>query len=145
MEDRRYPGLIAMDDVCLHQAQEIGLTGIDRSVVTIASLDCLIISRYDRVLFEDGTVVRIHHEETLQALVRDAETQRRRRKCHQSGGPSLHEVAGVMDRHVRHALGQMARLIRIATFTTLIGNANARGKNLGFVCDKPGVLDLAPL
>jgi serine/threonine-protein kinase HipA len=40
---------------------------------------------------------------------------------------------------------QLDRLVAIVTFTVLIGNADAHGKNVAFLHPEPGRIELAPL
>lgn len=45
-----------------------------------------------------------------------------------AGGPSLREVAGLLDRHAVDPLSQLRQPVRVATYTVAIGNADAHGK-----------------
>jgi serine/threonine-protein kinase HipA len=144
-EGRRFPGLASMEGACLRWAGLLGLTSVESEVKTLSGVDCLIVSRYDRVASDDGSVSRLHQEDSCQALGRDPEAARGRGKYENAGGPSLEEVASVLDRFAKDPLGELLRLVQVVTFTVLIGNADAHGKNLSFIYDGPGVLRLAPL
>jgi serine/threonine-protein kinase HipA len=143
-EDRRYPGLITMEAACLRLARAVGLTAVEVAVETFADIDCLIVSRFDRRIV-DGTVVRVHQEDACQALGRDPESNHGRGKYEANGGPSLAEVADLLDRYAKTPLEELPRLISAVTFTVAIGNADAHGKNLAFLHDPTGFIQLAPL
>src|SRR5581483_9097662 len=96
LDDARHPGLVDAEASCLRIARAIGLTTIDPELVTIGEQRCLIVERFDRVTV-DGSVARIHQEDVCQALARDPEAARGRGKYERFGGPSLVEVAGLLE------------------------------------------------
>jgi serine/threonine-protein kinase HipA len=145
VEDRRYPGLATMEGACLRLARAVGLTSVDVTVETIAELPCIIVSRFDRQVEADGTVVRVHQEDVCQALGRDPDANRGKGKYEASGGPTLVEVAALLDRWAAEPLSELERLVAVVTFTVAIGNADAHGKNLSLVHDSPESVRLAPL
>lgn len=144
LEDRRYPGLVAMEAACLRLARAVDLTTVDATVQQLAGLDCLIVSRFDRAVDGDD-VRRIHQEDSCQALDRDPEANERKGKYEYGGGPSLREIAGLLDRHAVDAVAELQQLVRAVTYTALIGNADAHGKNVSVVHTEPGRVALAPL
>ncbi len=145
VEDRRYPGLVTMEAACLRLARAVGLTSVDVALATIAELPCVIVSRFDRRVEADGTVVRVHQEDACQALGRDPEANRGKGKYEAFGGPALVEVAGLLDRWAAEPIGELERLVAVVTFTVAIGNADAHGKNLSLLHETPGSVRLAPL
>lgn len=145
VEDRRFPGLVAMEAACLRLARAVGLTTVEVGLETFAELPCIIVSRFDRSVDATGTVVRVHQEDSCQALGRDPEANRGRGKYEATGGPSLTEVATLLDRWAPDPLAELARLVCVVTFTVAIGNADAHGKNLSLLHPSPGVVCLAPL
>lgn len=144
-EDRRYPGLAQYEASCLHLASLLGLTSVSATVESIAGVPCLIVSRFDRTTSPDGTVSRIHQEDVCQALGRDADAHQGRGKYERYGGPRWSEMAELIERYSAHREEDLEKLIRIIVFTTLIGNADAHGKNLAFLHLEPGTIELAPL
>jgi serine/threonine-protein kinase HipA len=143
-EDRRYPGLITMEAGCLRLARAVGLTAVDVTVETYANIDCLIVSRFDRRIV-DGSAVRVHQEDACQALARDTEANERRGKYEASGGPTFAEVADLLDRYAETPLEELPRLVSAIAFTVAIGNADAHGKNIAFIHEPTGFIQLAPL
>lgn len=145
VEDRRYPGLVEAEAACMRLARAIGLTNVDVAVETFADLPCIIVERFDRRVGDDGSVERVHQEDACQALGRDPEAQRGRGKYESAGGPSLAEVASILERWAAHPTAELERLVAATTFNIAIGNADAHGKNLSFLHPEPGTVSLAPL
>ncbi len=144
VEDRRYSGMAEMEAACLRIARAAGLTTIDATTETIGNVPCLIVSRFDRRM-ESGTTVRIHQEDACQALARDPEKEQGAGKYERAGGPTLRDIAQLLDRYARNGPAELTRLASIVAFTVLIGNADAHGKNIGLVHAMPGDVRLAPL
>jgi serine/threonine-protein kinase HipA len=145
VEDRRYPGMVELEAACLRVANAVGLSACDVAVETIADVPCLIVSRFDRRVTADGSVTRLHQEDVCQALGRDAAGHEGRGKYERHGGPSLREVAALLDRFSLDPTAELSRLVRVVTFTVIVGNADAHGKNLALLHVEPGVVTLAPL
>lgn len=145
VEDRRYPGIAEMEAACLRLARAVDLTTIDATVAAIADAPCLIVSRFDRHVGADGAVTRLHQEDACQALGRDPEADRGQGKYERSGGPSLRQVAALLDLFATDPVAQLLELVRVVAFTVVIGNADAHGKNVGLLHLTPGVVALAPL
>jgi serine/threonine-protein kinase HipA len=144
VEDRRYPGMAALEVSCLQLARSVGLTTIDAVTTMVADIPCLIVSRFDR-RFVDGRLERIHQEDACQALARDPDVDRGKGKYESNGGPELREIAQLLDLYAENAPREMERLLGVATFTVLTGNADAHGKNIALLHPSPGTVELAPL
>lgn len=143
-DDLRYPGLVDAEAACLRLAAHLGLTTVETELVTLADRRCLIVSRFDRQ--RDGDVVRrIHQEDLCQATGTDPNARRGRAKYQDAGGPSFRDVATLLDRYAIDGPAQLDRLVQVATFTVLIGNADAHAKNLALLHDRPETVTLAPL
>jgi serine/threonine-protein kinase HipA len=144
VEDRRFPGMAEMEAACLRLARADELTSVNVVTPVIGGIPCLIVSRFDR-RNEHGTVIRIHQEDACQALNRDPDANRGRGKYESSGGPSLREIASLLEFFSPDPVSELIRLVRTVTFTLLIGNADAHGKNIGLIHVAPGDVHLAPL
>lgn len=145
LDDARRPGLVAAEGSCMRLARVLGLTNVDVLVETIGDRSCLFVSRFDRCFNADGEIVRIHQEDSCQALGIDPSGHRGRAKYQASGGPSLRDLAQALDRYAHEPTEQLEVLIRVVTFNALIGNADAHGKNMSFMHPSPGELTFAPL
>jgi serine/threonine-protein kinase HipA len=144
VDDPRHPGLVRAEALCLELARAAGLTDIDSELVTIGETRCLIVSRFDRQV-DQGGVRRIHQEDLCQALGIDPESNRGRAKYERASGPSLRQAAELLDVYAIDAQAQLDRLVATITFTVLIGNADAHGKNLALLHPAPESVALAPL
>ena len=144
LDDRRFPGLIAAEALCLKLARAVGLTTIDSELQTIGETACLIMSRFDRRTDQDA-VQRIHQEDLCQAVGVDPEHNRGRAKYERAGGPRLRQMAQLLDQHAAAPQEQLDHLVAAVTFTVLIGNADAHGKNLALLHPTPQTVALAPL
>ena len=145
VEDRRFPRMTEFEDACLRLARQVGLTTVETVIEHIAGVPCLIVSRFDRTKEADGELVRIHQEDACQALDRDPQAARGHGKYEDSGGPALRELAGLLDRYAELPIEELVQLVRVVTFTVIIGNSDAHGKNLALVHPTPGRIRLAPL
>lgn len=143
-DDSRYPGLVAAEADCLALARAAGLTSVESELVELGGRECVIVSRFDRDA-SGGTVRRIHQEDLCQALAIDPEGARRRAKYEDGGGPSLRQLARLLDTYAAEPRAELDRLVAAIVFTTLIGNADAHGKNLALLHPTPETVSLAPL
>jgi serine/threonine-protein kinase HipA len=140
-QDERYPSLVANEAFCLRAAREVGLTSIDIDEFDAGGRSVLVVSRYDRSVLADGTIIRIHQEDFCQAL---GIPPREAAKYESHGGPSLRAVAAILDTWAGRveALDQLARVM---LFNVAVGNADAHGKNLALLHGPDAGITLAPL
>lgn len=143
LDDRRFPGIVAAEADAMALARAVGLTTVSTALASFADVRCLIVERFDRTADADGTVERVHQEDACQAL--SVMSARKYEIRHGGGGPELSQIAGLLDRYAADPVAQMDRLAAIATFTAIIGNADAHGKNVALLHLEPGVVELAPL
>ncbi|HEX6394556.1 MAG TPA: HipA domain-containing protein [Acidimicrobiales bacterium] len=144
LDDPRHPGLIEAEASCLRIARAIGLTTIDPELVTIGGQRCLIVERFDRITV-NGVVKRIHQEDMCQALARDPEAAGGRGKYERYGGPSLAQVAELLETWGADPLAELRQLLRATSFNVVIGNADAHGKNLALLRPDYRSVTLSPL
>jgi serine/threonine-protein kinase HipA len=145
LDDRQHPGLVEAEAQCLALARELGLTTVQAHIERIADTSCLIVERFDRRIAPDGKVFRIHQEDVCQALARDPEAAHGRGKYEDCGGPSYREVAELLDRYALEPQRELDKLVSVVTFTALIGNADAHGKNIALLHPTVETVELAPL
>jgi serine/threonine-protein kinase HipA len=145
-EDSRFPGLIEGEAACLALARAISLTTVETETVELGGHSCLIVSRFDRVVGADGEVRRLHQEDLCQALGIDPSGARGRAKYEQrTVGPSWKQAASLLDAYGADPGAELDRLVAVVTYTVAIGNADAHGKNLGFLHPDAETISLAPL
>lgn len=145
VEDPRFARMAQLEAACLRLATRIGVSTVDVAVETIANEQCLIVSRFDRATDAEGRITRIHQEDACQALDLDPSAANGRGKYESAGGPSLVQIAALLDRHAADPVRELCRLVRAVTFNLVIGNADAHGKNVAYLHTAPGVVELAPL
>lgn len=144
VDDPRHPGLVEAEALCLELARAAGLTTIESRLMMAGDTQCLLVSRFDR-LIDGDEVKRIHQEDLCQATGVDPEDNRGRAKYERAGGPSLRKAAKLLDAYAADPAQQLERLVAVVTFTVLIGNADAHGKNLALLHPTPETVSLAPL
>ncbi len=123
-EPERFPGLAANELLCLKLAEAAGLNIPAAEIITAGSKPCLLVARYDRTTDEQGRTVRIHQEDFCQALGLPPE-----RKYQQEGGPLLRDCIQLLRDWSTAPVLDIRGLIDGLIFNTLIGNADAHGKN----------------
>lgn len=96
------------------------------------------VERYDRIIYDDGTVERIHQEDFCQATAVPPQ-----RKYEEDGGPSLRRIADILPMAVSPKA--LEPLLEAITINVLIGNGDAHAKNLSLLHEPTGRLRLAPL
>ena len=144
VDDPRHVGLVAGEADCLRIARDLGLTLSEPEVVELGGTTCIIVERFDRRI-EDGQLIRVHQEDACQALDRDPDANRGHGKYQRSGGPSLAEIARLLDQWSIDARSQRERLLRATTLNVVVGNADAHGKNLALLHPTMTSIELAPL
>ncbi len=145
VEDRRFPGLVALEHAAMTVARRLGLTTAETEIINLGGIDCIIVSRFDRTVDGGGQLRRVHQEDICQALGMNPQSNQGRGKYERYGGPGLAKVAALLDRHALAPAHELTRLVQAVAFTVIIGNADAHAKNLSLLHVEPGVVELAPL
>jgi serine/threonine-protein kinase HipA len=144
VDDPRHPGLVVAEAHCLTLARAAGVTTIEHELRDLAGEPVLIVSRFDRHVV-DGVVERTHQEDLCQACGIDPDANRGRAKYQRGGGPSLRDAARLLETYATDPVAELDRLVAAVTFTALIGNADAHGKNLALLHRDGRTVALAPL
>lgn len=129
---RDIEGSVLNEAFCMTLAGDMGLPV--PGVTIRRGLDTLfIVTRFDRQIFPDGRVLRLHQEDFCQALGVLPEE-----KYESEGGPSLARCFDLIaGKSIRPAADRMA-LLRWVVFNVLVGNADAHGKNMSLLLTAPG-------
>jgi len=120
-------------------AAAVGLKVASVEPRRLADRTFLLIERYDRDTGADGGVRRVHQEDFCQALGVPPET-----KYASEGGPGFRVCFDLVRRACSAPAPSILRLLDAAIFNTMVGNADAHGKNFSLLYGKEAV-DLAPL
>ncbi|HWL44719.1 MAG TPA: HipA domain-containing protein [Ilumatobacter sp.] len=122
---------------CQWLARDAGLPAANTTIATFDGITVLVSERYDRARHDDGSTRRIHQEDACQALSIDPTRKYQTAR----GGPSLKAFAKQISVHG----GELHALLRIATFTVIVGNADWHGKNVSVLIDDDGSVSVAPI
>jgi len=123
---------------CMQLAKMIGLEVPEAALHFVNDTPYYLVSRYDRQIAPDGTVIRIHQEDFCQALGIASEI-----KYEREGGPNIATCQALITKYgARPALDNI-KLLKIILFNFLIGNADAHGKNFSLLY-KSSKPELAP-
>jgi serine/threonine-protein kinase HipA len=137
-EPDRFPGLVAVETLCMTLARAVGLAVPAVSRRSIGGKPCLVVQRYDRTVGPDGTVQRVHQEDFCQAMGFPPE-----RKYQQEGGPRLHDCIAMLRDWSTAPVLDIRDFLNAVIFSMLIGNADAHGKNYSLLYHQ-GQRRLAP-
>ncbi|WP_426592293.1 type II toxin-antitoxin system HipA family toxin [Cellulomonas sp. McL0617] len=139
-EGSRTHDLIDTESAASDLAHRVGLTTVDSWIESFDGMRAIVVSRYDRDVRADDDVRRIHQEDLAQALGLNTSDDTRK---FQRGKPmpSYRHASQVLI-----AAGRPAdALLRLMTFTVVVGNTDAHAKNHAFIRRADGVrVDLAP-
>lgn len=122
---------------CLALARRLGLTTIAAEVVDLGDLRAIAVSRYDRDPVHGNA--RIHQEDLAQATGLNTSDPNRKFQWG-SAMPSLRDASQVL----RRDGAKPDELLRLATFTHLVGNTDMHAKNISFLRLADGRVQLSP-
>lgn len=134
-----YPNVLAFECFATLLAEFAGLPVVDFELRTVGSDSIALIKRYDRILGNDGRILRLHQEDFCQAMGLSSKN-----KCETDGGPSFADCYRLI-RDVSDApLDDLERLLRWQVFNVLAGNSDGHAKNLSLLYGPGGSTRLAP-
>lgn len=121
---------------CQHLAAAAGLPAATTTVEQFSGVRVLVSTRFDRV--NDGPLTkRVHQEDGCQATIVDPV----RKYQTADSGPTLRTMAAALSGNG----GQLPPLLRLVTFTVVIGNADMHGKNVSLTFNDDDSVRLAPV
>lgn len=126
--------VIDTEAACLDLARRMGLTTVEAEVLEFGDVRAIAVSRYDR----GAAGERIHQEDLAQAVGLDTSDPNRKFQWG-SRMPSLRQAADVL-----RLDGRPDQLLRLVTFSHLVGNTDLHAKNVSFLRDSDGAGSLAP-
>jgi serine/threonine-protein kinase HipA len=145
VDNRIHRGTVILEHDCLQLARRAGIPAAGSHLMKIGDADCIVVERYDRTAV-DGAVRRVHQEDACQALGIDpAARVQGRAKYESNGGPALRQVARLLTAYGAEPDVELVRLLERVTFTVVIGDADAQGKNVSLLHPAPEHITLAPL
>jgi serine/threonine-protein kinase HipA len=126
--------VVDTEAACLDLARRMGLTTVEAEVLEYDDIRAIAVSRYDR----GSAGERIHQEDLAQAVGLDTSDPNRK---YQRGSrmPSIRQAADVL-----RVDGRPDQLLRLVTFSHLVGNTDLHAKKISFLRDSDGEGSLAP-
>lgn len=119
-----------------------GFSTADVSLIPLAGIEVLLVTRFDRALDRDGRVVRIHQEDFAQALGLPSALKYERR-----GAPGrrfdVDAVRRILDA-TEDPAGEREFFIQATLFDLLVGNVDAHAKNFALLHEPGGRIRTAP-
>jgi serine/threonine-protein kinase HipA len=131
--------IIDTEAACMALARAMALTTAQAHIEHLGTVRALVVSRYDRIRQIDGTVIRVHQEDSAQAL--GINTNDMNRKFQRGRAlPSLAKIADVL----REGGSEPDPLLALTTFNVAIGNTDAHAKNISILRPPDAPATLAP-
>ena len=121
-------GLVVTEAFALEVMRRAGMQVADAEAATVAGLDVLVVRRYDRAIGPDGTVTRIHQEDSCQALGAP-----RAERTERAGGPRLEEVAELVGDLSSDPGADLVRLLEWVTASLVFGKVDGTGRDLALL------------
>ncbi|WP_340538534.1 type II toxin-antitoxin system HipA family toxin [Nocardioides sp. GXZ039] len=122
---------------CLDLARRIGLTTVSAEIFDHAGVRGIAVSRYDRAPSAESP--RLHQEDLAQATGLNTQDPNRKFQWG-SQMPSLKHAADIL----RLDGANPDSLLRLATFSYLVGNTDMHAKNISFMRHSDGSVALSP-
>lgn len=123
-------------------SQGVGFSTSDVSLLPLAGIEVLLVTRFDRALDSDGRIVRIHQEDFAQALGLPSSLKYERR-----GAPGrrfdVDAVRRILDATDDPA-GERELFIQATLFDLLVGNVDGHAKNFALLHEPGGRIRTAP-
>lgn len=114
------------EHLTMRLAAAVGLPVAHSEVMEFAGARCLVVTRFDRYQRPDGTWLRIHQEDAVQALGMSALL-----KYEENGGPGVRAIAALLRANVTgdHEDEDVASFIDAVAFNWLIVGTDAHARN----------------
>ena len=125
---------------CLALAHEIGLPTAHATVRRDPEGDTLVVTRFDRVRLEHGSIARLHQEDGCQALGLPPE-----QKYEHRGGPSPKQLITLLRDRSAEAQTDITTFLRALSLNWVLYGTDAHGRNSSVLIGSGGRVRLAPL
>lgn len=135
--DTNLADVVDTEVACLALARSIGLTSISAEIFEHDGVRAIAVSRYDRSY--EAANPRLHQEDLAQAIGLNTQDPNRKFQWG-SRMPTLKHAADVL----RLDGGNPDSLLRLVTFSYLVGNTDMHAKNISFMRKDDGSVALSP-
>jgi serine/threonine-protein kinase HipA len=127
------------EHLCLRLAQQLGLAVAESRLQVFAGQEALVVTRFDRQRMDDGALLRLHQEDTCQALGVSP-----LRKYQNEGGPGPVDIVKLLLRESDDPATDVAAFLDALALNGVIGGTDAHAKNDSLLLSA-GSVRLAPL
>lgn len=134
-----FDGHAENEHFCIRLAHALDMPVASSAIHYFDGTTVIVVERYDR-LRDAKKVIRIHQEDTCQALARMPQT-----KYQNQGGPSPREIIGLIRAHSSIREEDEKRFVDALIFNWLLSGTDAHAKNYSFLIAPRGQVRLAPL
>jgi serine/threonine-protein kinase HipA len=124
---------------CLTLARLLGMAAAESWIERIGEIPVIIVKRFDRMPLE-GKIIRVHQEDTCQALGIPP-----LQKYERDGGPTAGDIFGLIRDYSSNPREDELRFLDALIYNWLIKGTDAHGKNFGFLLAAGPQVRLAPL
>ena len=130
------------EHLCLRAADRLGLRVAHSEVMQFGDERAIVLERYDRVVRDDGSVVRVHQEDICQALA----VYPARKYEREDGGPGAVTTVDLLRQHIPPSQARLAieTFCRALAYNWVIYGPDAHAKNYSLLLSGSSVR-LAPL
>lgn len=135
--DLRYEAL--NEYLCLKLAHACGVPAADATYLTFNEEEAIVVTRFDRLLMDDGNILRLHQEDFCQALGISPQN-----KYPEEGGPSANSIIKALKQTGTYAQKNIELFLKELFFNYLIAAPDAHAKNYSLLLDTKAAY-LAPL
>lgn len=135
---RDLEGFDINEHFCLRLGKELGLAVAESTLQKFDDQEALVVARYDRVRVADGSVVRLHQEDTCQALAVSP-----LRTYQNEGGPGPEDIVALLLRESNDPETDVAAFLDALALNWVISGTDAHAKNYSLLIS-PGTVRLAP-
>lgn len=140
--DPEHPADARLEHQALDLSRALGFVTAEATVLPIAGVDALLVTRFDRGRDGDGRVVRLHQEDFCQALGLPSALKYQRRGI-EGRRYDAQAIRRLLDAVDEPALARDT-FIRATVFDLLIGNTDGHAKNFALLYGPGHRLALAP-
>ena len=138
-ENRRFPGLVENEHLCLRVARAVGLPAATSRMDRFGDQLALVVIRYDRVRV-GSEWVRLHQEDFCQALGVPPE-----RKYQNEGGPTVRNMVDLVRSESSSPDEDVRTLARAIMLNWILAATDSHAKNFSLLIGPAGQVRLAPL
>ncbi|MGL4489476.1 MAG: HipA domain-containing protein [Rhizobiaceae bacterium] len=139
---KKRPNETKLEAIAMLLSKSLGIKTADAINIEIASVNALLVTRYDRALDANGHIVRLHQEDFAQALGLPY-TMKYERNGREGARFDTRAIARIINASATPAV-MREQIITATLFDLLIGNVDAHAKNFSLIHSRNGSVEFAP-